>query len=61
LGRALGASPAVDQLPHDVETPVVPGDLFDQVQQNPAQIGVPTVTDRTFRRCVQVVLGDQVR
>jgi hypothetical protein len=61
LGAAdrSGTGHAVCQLAEDVEVPVVPGGLLDQVEQDPAQRHGPT-TDGPLGRGVQVQAGDQV-
>ena len=50
---------AVGQLAEDIEVPVVPGGLLDQMEQDPTQRDGPTI-DRPLGRGVQIQGGDQI-
>ncbi len=49
-GQPLDAGLSVDEFTHDVEVAVVAGNLFDEVEDHPAQVHVAAVADRTFGR-----------
>lgn len=48
--QRLDAGLSVDEFTHDIEVTVVAGNLFDEVEDHPAQVHVAAVADRTFGR-----------
>lgn len=46
----LDAGLPVDEFTHDIEVTVVAGDLFDEVQDHPAQVHVAAVAEGTYGR-----------
>ncbi|MCG5211780.1 hypothetical protein MBA17_00700 [Streptosporangium sp. KLBMP 9127] len=48
--QKLDAGLSVDEFTHDIKVTVVAGNLFDEVEDHPAQVHVAAVADRTLGR-----------